>query len=173
MAKTDGTTDAAPKKKGKLGLMIGLALMLLGGGGGFYAVQAGLILGGSGAATAAAGTTAASAPKPLTEAGRDGGAAVVFLPVDPLVISLAGPARGRHLRFRAELEVAATQSKEVAHLMPRVVDVMNGYLRAVDPAALEAPGALTALRAQLLRRVELVVGPGRVADVLVMEFVLS
>ena len=55
----------------------------------------------------------------------------------------------------------------------RVIDVMNAYLRAVEPESLSLPGALIALRAQILRRVNLVIGSERVNDVLVMEFVLS
>lgn len=165
----DGQNDTAPGKRRRTGLLIGIALMLLGGGGGFYAVRAGLI---PGAPPDPAGAEHAAPALPGAPTGRDG-AEVVFLPVEPLVVSLAAPARGRHLRFRAELEVAAGHAKEVSHLMPRVVDVMNGYLRAVEPGELDSPGGLTALRAQLLRRVELVVGTGRVSDVLVMEFVLS
>ncbi len=176
MAKTDGQKDAAPKKPRKLGLLVGAAALLLGAGGGFYAVRSGLILGGAEAAAEATADAPAEAHDPAGDAfaGAGGdGAAVVFLPVEPLVVSLAAPAQGRHLRFRAELEVDAAHSAEVAHLMPRIVDVMNGYLRAVDPARLEAPGGLADLRAQMLRRVELVVGRDRVSDLLVMEFVLS
>ena len=57
--------------------------------------------------------------------------------------------------------------------MPRVIDVLNGYLRAVEPSILSAPDALTRLRAQMLRRVRMVVGEDRVNDLLVMEFVLT
>ena len=96
-----------------------------------------------------------------------------FLAVDPLVISL-GPGGGNsHLRFRAQLEVAPGQEEYVAALMPRVVDVLNSYLRAVELRDLENPSALVRLRAQMLRRVQVVVGDGRVKDLLVMEFVLS
>ena len=49
----------------------------------------------------------------------------------------------------------------------------NSYLRALELRDLEDPSALTRLRAQMLRRVQVVAGPERVNDLLVMEFVLN
>jgi flagellar protein FliL len=57
--------------------------------------------------------------------------------------------------------------------MPRIVDVLNGYLRAVEVREFEDPAALVRLRAQMLRRVQIVTGEGRVRDLLVTEFVLN
>ena len=57
--------------------------------------------------------------------------------------------------------------------MPRVLDVLNSYLRAVEVSDLEDPSALVRLRAQMLRRVQIVTGEGRVRDLLVTEFVLN
>jgi len=62
---------------------------------------------------------------------------------------------------------------EVEAIRPRIVDVLNGYLRAIDIATLEDPVTLTRLRAQMLRRIQVIAGPGRVKDLLIMEFVLS
>ncbi len=53
------------------------------------------------------------------------------------------------------------------------MDVLNGYLRAVDVPALEDPSSLIRLRAQMLRRVQIVTGEGRVRDLLIIEFVLN
>ena len=50
---------------------------------------------------------------------------------------------------------------------------MNGYLRAVEVRDIESAAALTRLRAQLLRRVQIVAGQERVNDLLIMEFVLN
>ena len=57
--------------------------------------------------------------------------------------------------------------------MPRIVDALNTYLRAVEVRDLEDPAALTRLRAQMLRRVQIVTGAGEVRDLLVTEFVLN
>jgi flagellar FliL protein len=154
--------EEIPVKKSKLPLLIGVVLALVGGGGGFFAVQSGILFGDhSEEADAGHATPAASMP------------AVTFVPVDPLVINLDSKGKNRFLRFRAQLEVDGTQEEEVRTLLPRVVDVMNGYLRAVGVDDLERPGALVKLRAQMLRRIRIVTGEGRVRDLLIMEFVLN
>ena len=156
--------DQAPKKKSKIGLLVGLVLALCLGGGGFFAVYSGLLFGSESADTAA---SHAEAPA------IDALAPVSFVPLDPLVISIGRGANARHLRFRAELEVAPGAETDVTQLSPRVTDVLNSYLRAVAVADLEDPSALIGLRAQMLRRIQLVTGDGRVRDLLIMEFVLS
>lgn len=161
----DGDQEEAPKKRGKTGLLIGIVLALALGAGGFYAVYSGLILGVDHATDIAAdahdGETLASLEP------------VAFVPLEPLVISLGNGERNRHLRFRAELEVVPGTQAEVTTLAPRVMDVLNSYLRAVDLSDLEDPAALINLRAQMLRRIQLVAGEGRVRDLLIIEFVLN
>ncbi|WP_210878054.1 flagellar basal body-associated FliL family protein [Roseovarius autotrophicus] len=163
-------TDEAPETKGekirgsRFPLILGLVLAVLGGVGGFLAVRAGLLPVG---ASGVAGPVAESTPV-VVDFGN-----LVFVPVEPLVVSYAETGRSRHLRFRAELEVNAGQSAEVARIMPRVVDVLNTYLRALRLTDLEESSALLRLRGQMLRRVQAVVGEGRVNDLLVMEFVLD
>ncbi|QYZ69802.1 flagellar basal body-associated FliL family protein [Neotabrizicola shimadae] len=98
---------------------------------------------------------------------------IAFVPVDPVVVSLGHGGSDRHLRFRAQLEVNQPYEAEVAALLPRIVDVLNGYLRAVDAASLDEPTALIRTRAQLLRRIQMVTGEGRVRDLLVAEFVVN
>ncbi|MEO0772843.1 MAG: flagellar basal body-associated FliL family protein, partial [Pseudomonadota bacterium] len=75
--------------------------------------------------------------------------------------------------FRASLEVDKTAEDSVTNLLPRVVDVLNSYLRAVEVADLQDRSALTRIRAQMLRRVQVVAGGGAVKDLLIMEFVLN
>lgn len=159
---TSESAKGGKKKKGLKPLLLGLGLAALLGGGGFYAAQSGLLPFGGGAEAHAA---AAPSVAPLPD--------VSFVPLDPLVISLGSAAQNRHLRFRAQLEVDSARKPEVEALLPRVIDVLNGYLRAVEIAELEDPSALIRLRAQMLRRVQIVTGEGRVRDLLVMEFVLN
>lgn len=180
MADTQKDDSApAPKKKGKRALIIAVAALLLGSAGGFYATYSGLIAGPEAEEVAEAeeGVEGVEGEGGETALHGDpivaGESEVSFIPVSPIVVSLARSQEPKHLRFTSQLEVPSEHSGEVSRLMPRVVDVMNGYLRAVDPGEFESPGALITLRSQMLRRVELVVGPGRVSDVLVMEFVLS
>ncbi len=62
---------------------------------------------------------------------------------------------------------------DVEKMKPRIMDVLNGYLRAIEVSDLEDSLALMRIRGHLLRRIEIVVGEGLVRDVLVMEFVLN
>ena len=153
------TAEPAPKKS-KLPLIIGLVLMLGLGGGGFYAVYSGLILGTHEAAPEEAQPVAA-----LPEVG--------YVPIEPMVVSLGPQPGGRYLQFTAQLEVQKGHEEETLHIMPRVMDVLNGYLRAVQTKDLEDPMALVRLRAQMLRRVQMVTGEGRVRDLLITEFVIN
>ncbi|MBC7131929.1 MAG: flagellar basal body-associated FliL family protein [Roseovarius sp.] len=165
MAVADETTEKTPENSphSRLPLILGLVLALVGGAGGFLVVRAGLLpFPGAGQ-----GAGAPAAPQ-VVDFGH-----LVFVPVEPLVVSYAEAGRSRHLRFRAELEVPAAQAAEVTRVMPRVVDVLNTYLRALRLTDLEESGALLRLRGQMLRRVQAVVGEGRVNDLLVMEFVLD
>ena len=89
------------------------------------------------------------------------------------MISLPPGASARHLRFTGQLEVEPEHAAEVAQLMPRILDVLNTYLRAVEVRDLEQPASIARLRAQMLRRVQVVTGEGRVRDLLITEFVLN
>jgi len=154
--------EEAPKTRSKLPLIIGLVLMLALGGGGFYAVYSGLIL--------APHDPSESAPE--DEHAAPTAPDVTFVALDPMIISL-GTNGARHLRFSAQIEAPKAYASEVEHLKPRIMDVLNGYLRAVEVRDLEDPTALMRLRAQMLRRVQVVTGDGRINDLLIIEFVLN
>ena len=155
------TEGEEPKKGLMLPLVIGIVLALVGGGGGFFAVSSGLIGGPS------TSETKPEAPK------ATGAKDLAFIAVDPLIVSIGEAGTNRHLRFQAQLEVNPDYSDEVEAIMPRIVDVLNGYLRAIRLADIEDNVALFRLRAQMLRRVQLVAGPDRVKDILIQEFVLN
>ncbi|MFT3974359.1 MAG: flagellar basal body-associated FliL family protein [Amaricoccus sp.] len=165
-------TDAEPagKPKGKLGLILGLVGAIALGGGGFYATKTGLIDpgalfgGGSGGHGESGGGGHGEAAA---------GPAANFVAIEPILVSLGPDARAKHLRFSGQLDVVPEHAAEVASEMPRVVDALNTYLRAVEVRDLEDPAALTRLRAQMLRRVQTVTGEGQVRDLLVTEFVLN
>lgn len=151
-----------PKKGSKVPVLLGLVLALSGGAGGYFAVQTGMI-----------GAEESTKEQTQSLAGTTDHAIVSFVAIDPLVISLPRSGGRDHLRFSAQLEVEPAYVAEVESVKPRIVDILNGYLRAVDLAELEDPAALSRLRAQMLRRVQVVTGDGRVKDLLIMEFVLS
>jgi flagellar FliL protein len=143
-----------------LGLVLGLAGGVLLGGAGFYATWAGLV--------DPAGLLTHEAPEAEAEHGD-----VSFVALDAIMISLPPGSSARHLRFTGQLEVEPAQAEAVTELMPRILDVLNTYLRAVEVRDLEQPSSLARLRAQMLRRVQVVTGEGMVRDLLITEFVLN
>lgn len=160
MATAEATLEDVPKMRSKKPLLAGIVLALVLGGGGFYAAFSGLILGGGEAEAAAE-----HGPGPLQ--------GVAFVPLETIVVSLGPDSGSEHLRFTAQLEVVDTAAADVATLSPRILDVINSYLRAIDTASIEDPHAMARLRAQMLRRIQVVTGEGRVRDLLITEFVLN
>lgn len=150
-------------------MMLGAAMAMALGAGGFYAVWSGLVL----PASPEGQDARAAAPPADSVARSERPEAPIFVSLDPLVVSLGSNAGSRHLRFKAELEVLRGREAEVRALTPRIADTLNGYLRAVTVAELEDPASLFLLRAQMLRRIQIITGDDMVRDLLVTEFVLS
>lgn len=96
-----------------------------------------------------------------------------FVALDPIVVNVPAASESAHLRFAAQLEVARGAQDAVLAQMPRILDVLNDYLRALDPERLDERAALMRLRAQMLRRVQVVTGDGAVRDLLITEFVMN
>ena len=160
MAEAEDKDEEPAKKGSKLPLIIGVVLALALGGGGFFAGFSGML-----------SSKSADSHEPPTVV--DDLPDIAFVEIQPVLIALAREAENRHLRFRGHLEVNARHEEEVMSLMPRILDVLNSYLRAVEVRQLEDPAALLRLRAQMLRRVQIVTGEGRVRDLLISEFVLN
>jgi flagellar FliL protein len=165
------TDPDAPRKRKRgllLPLIVGVALAAAGGGGGYWAVTAGPF------AQAAGDTAATDAPAPdPPEDTPTPLAETAFVPLETLVVSLGPEETARHLMFTAELEVDPAHEAEVARLSPRVLDVLNSYLRVISVSELSDPASLGVLRAQMLRRIQVVTGAGRVRDLLVTQFVVN
>lgn len=160
----DPTATSTPQKKSRMPLILGVVLAILGGAGGFFVVKMGLI-GGHAAEKTPIDDMHADLLAPMPPA--------AFLALDPLVVNMPNQSGHQLLRFTAQLEVPPEHLIEVEAIKPRIVDVLNGYLRAVEISDLEDPSVLLRLRAQMLRRVQVVTGEGRVRDLLIMEFVLN
>ncbi len=161
MSKPESDAETPIAKRSKLPLVLGIVLMLGLGGAAFYAVWSGLILGHPETTETAAPAVIESLPE------------IAFVPIEPMVVSLASEPGGRYLHFTAQVEVAKQNEQDMILILPRVQDVLNGYLRAVEVRDLEDPTALVRLRAQMLRRVQMVSGAGRVRDLLITEFVIN
>ncbi len=158
--------DGAKKAKGgMMGLVVGLVLMLLSGGGSFYAVYSGAL----------SLPLPEKEPQPARDAPERYDAplpSTAFLSLDPIIVTVGRGEATRHLQFGAQLEITPGAHDAVAMLTPRAVDVLNTYLRAVDPSDIEDPAAMLRMRAQMLRRIQVVMGEGKVRDLLVAEFIM-
>lgn len=163
MSDTTNPEADESKTRSKKPLLIGFLLAIFLGGLGFYLVSAGIILSPDHQENDELADTNEIAPFPD----------IVFVPIQPLVINIGASGDNRYLRFQAQLEVIPGAEQEIILLLPRITDVLNGYLRAVETSELEERSALSRMRAQMLRRVQVVTGEGRVRDLLIMEFVLN
>ena len=170
MAVTDASDTpetAEPKtKKGLKGLMMTVVAATVLGGAGFYATSSGLI---DSLLDPAHGEVAHGEDAH----GEVAGDAPVFVELDPLMVTVGGAGSIRQLRFRAFLQVGPVAGDAVAALQPRILDIFATYLRAVGVDRLEDPTALLQLRAQLLRRVQLLAGSEAVKDLLIIDFVIT
>lgn len=159
MAHASETTEMPPKRGRMVPLLATVFLFALGGAGGYLATRTGFLP-----------LVPSSAPPAERRHPADG---IAFLPIEPIVVSLGPAASNRHLSFRAQLEVPSGAVEGVSAIMPRIVDILNGFLRAVDAREFDDPAGLIRMRAQMLRRLQAIAGETEIRDVLVMEFVLN
>lgn len=155
-------TEETQEKKRGLGLKAWLAVAILAlvlGGGGFYATYSGMIADMLAHEEPAHPVADAQGPR--------------FLELDPMLVSVGGPGSIKQLRFRAFLQIPHEGADHVSELQPRILDIFTTYLRALGIDTLEDPAALLRIRAQLLRRVQLLAGPDAVSDLLIIDFVIS
>lgn len=157
---TESAGDDGRRRPGRA-LAIGLVLALAAGGAGFYLAWSGRL--------AAPGEAWGKG----AEAAGGQEVSVAFVAVDPVDVAFGPPAGNRRFRFTCALEVLEGDAGGVALLMPRVRDVLNSYLNALTPEDVEDPAAIMRIRAQLLRRIQIVTGANRVRDLLVTEFILT
>lgn len=169
MSENDEATvedGATPKPKSRLPLIIGLFLFLALGGGGFFATFSGML-----SLTPVLGGDDAEHAKGAKEHREPAAPGFAFVPVGEMVIPLGPRAEADVLIIESEIEVAPDDRDAVSALMPRIRDVFNTYLRALEESDLEKPGASIALRAQLLRRIRVVAEPVEPRDLLFTSFV--
>jgi flagellar FliL protein len=107
------------------------------------------------------------------EKGAAGPADVSFVPVEPLVVSLSPDAGPKFLRITMQIETPKGNEEIVVGLMPRLRDVLNGYLRSVEESDLADPASMARLRAQMLRRLQLVAPEADISNILITDFVLT
>lgn len=191
----EGEDGAAPKKK-KLPLLfivIPAALVVLGGGGGaaFFMMQPKPAAaedgdhgaekkdghdkkaekkGGGGHGAPADGASDASLGV-ITE-GPDG---VTFYTLPDMVVNIQSPdGRPTFLKLKLTLETRdAHVAEQLQAEMPRMQDMFQGFLRELRPEDLAGSAGSFQLRAEILRRVNLIAAPGKVDAVLIEEMLVQ
>lgn len=98
---------------------------------------------------------------------------VAFVNVEPLVVTLGANARSRYLKISISLETTKNHEKSLTELTPRIRDTLNSYLRAVEEEDLMRSSSMARLRAQMLRRLQLVAPSEVISDILITDFVLT
>lgn len=139
------------------------------------------LLGGGGAAAwfLAPGLTAplrkifesgpAAAPAPA-----EAGARPAFVEFPEMTLTLPNAGRSRQLRLKLAVEVNGDPAQLQPELLsPRVYDGLILYLRTLREGETEGALAMDRLRGDLLRRLDLMLGAGRVRDVLITGFVVA
>jgi flagellar FliL protein len=172
-AKTPETPARKAGGKRRLLLLL-LPLLLLGGaaaGAWFYVPAVQALLGGKpseGEAAAGHGSPP-GAPAGGQPAGRPS-----FVEFPEMTLSLPNGGRPRQLRLKLAVEVVGEPAAVQPDLLsPRIYDSLVLYLRTLREGEIEGALAMDRLRGDLHRRFELVLGPGRVRDVLITSFVVA
>ena len=192
-AGAEGEGGAAPKKKlPLLFIIIPAAVVVLGGGGGaaFFMMQpkpaaasedghaaekkgghdkkaekkdGGHGGGADGAADASLGVIAE---------GPDG---VTFFTLPDMVVNIQAPdGRPTFLKLKLTLETRdAHVAEQLQAEMPRMQDMFQGFLRELRPEDLAGSAGSFQLRAEILRRVNLIAAPGKVDAVLIEEMLVQ
>ena len=191
-AAAEGEEGAAPKKK-KLPLLfiiVPAALLVLGGGGGaaFFLMQPKPAVAEDG--SDGAEKKADSGKKAGKKADKKGGDpdaegalgviaegpdGVTFFTLPDMVVNLqAADGRPTHLKLKLTLEMRdAYVAEQLQAEMPRMLDMFQGFLRELRPEDLAGNAGTFQLRAEILRRVNLIAAPGEVEAVLIEEMLVN
>jgi len=181
----DGAAEAPAKKKiSLLFIIIPAALVVLGGGGatafmlmkpksaeaGGHAPPAKEAKKAGGHGGGKEGEAPAGAGK--VAAGPDG---VTFYTLPDMIVNIQSvDGRPTYLKLRLTLEMKdASVASHLQAEAPRMQDMFQGFLRELRPEDLAGSAGSYQLRAEILRRVNLIAAPGKVDAVLIEEMLVQ
>lgn len=95
---------------------------------------------------------------------------IEFVPIPLMVFNLPN---GRHLRLGAQIETPVGQSEVVIFLLPRVQDTINDFVSALTLEDIQDDRSLIWIRAQLVRRLQFVLGTEIFHDLMITDFVVD
>jgi flagellar protein FliL len=104
--------------------------------------------------------------------GPDG---VTFFTLPDMVVNIqSADGRPTFLKLKLTLEMSdASVAEQLQGEMPRLQDLFQGFLRELRPDDLDGSAGTFQLRAEILRRVNLVAAPGKVDAVLIEEMLVQ
>ncbi len=195
-AAVEGDDAAAPKKK-KLPLLFiiaPVALLVLGGGGAaaFFMLKPKPAEAHGAAAEAEHGAEKADKKEDKKGGGHGGGGkegeadpslgvisdgpdGVTFYTLPDMVMNIQS-ADGRPTFLKLKLTLEMQDAGVASHLqeeMPRLQDMFTGFVRELRPEDLSGSAGTYQLRAEILRRVNLIAAPGKVDAVLIEEMLVQ
>lgn len=94
---------------------------------------------------------------------------ISFVDVPAVMVTIPG-SPPRQVVLAAKLEVDSVNAEAVQYMQPRIADLLNTFLSGIDPQAFDRRGILEIIRAEIATRVDMVLGPGMVRDVLITQF---
>ncbi|KQW78728.1 flagellar basal body-associated FliL family protein [Brevundimonas sp. Root1279] len=189
----EGGDAPAKKKLPLLFIAIPAALVVLGGGGGaaFFLMQPkaeAADAGGGHGAEKKGGDHGKSEKKkggghggggeeadPSLGVISEGPDGVVFYTLPDMVVNIQGPeGRPTYLKLKLTLEMKDHGlAEQLQGEMPRMQDMFQGFLRELRPDDLAGSAGSFQLRAEILRRVNLIAAPGKVDAVLIEEMLVQ
>lgn len=194
-ATPEGEAEGGPAKKKKIPLLfiiIPAALVVLGGGGGaaFFLLQpkAEAAEGDHGAPAGDAhgkaekkdaggghGAPAGGEADPALGVIAEGPDGVTFYTLPDMVVNIqAADGRPTFLKLKLTLEMKdANLAHHLQAEMPRMHDMFQSFLRELRPEDLAGSAGSFQLRAEILRRVNLLAAPGKVDAVLIEEMLVN
>ncbi len=92
--------------------------------------------------------------------------AAVYVEVPEQIVNLHPASRTRLLKIAVTLAVPEVERARVQAAEPKVVDVLQTYLRQLDDTDLNGTAGLLGIRSEIRRRLTLLLGEGAVSDVL-------
>jgi flagellar FliL protein len=163
--------DAPPTKKGgkKKLLLLAIPLVLVG-------VVAGLWFGGILPPLLGMGPKPKAEMHPADQPAAEAAVkAPVFVDVPELIANLNTQGkRQTFVKLKARIELAkADDQAAVTAAMPRILDLMQTYLREMRPEELRGSAGTWRLREELISRANIAVAPARVVDVLFTEMLIQ
>jgi flagellar FliL protein len=160
--KEEEKEPVAKPKKSKIGFILLIVGILLSGGGGIAVGYLGLIP-----------LDFLNKNNQKTEPSLPNIDNTIFIELPAITIPLGQNAKAKYLRAVFSIETVPNYEERIDKLRPRLMDMLNTYLRAVEETDLTNPNRFQNLQAQMLRRSRLVAGESAVKNLLIQEFILQ